>query len=356
MKKNVVFLILALFAVFCMSIDSEADEEKAKITPITTAESVIQEVIVTEEAVGWIETRTSPTIAAEVPGRVVKVLVDYGQSIQAGEPLAELDTEESLLSVEVQQSEVDRLNALIINHERTVKRLRNLLEKKSVPQDRVDNAEAQLISLNEQLSGATARLTDAKRHVSKCTISSPVDGRVEERYVAEGDYLKVGNPLFKIITDQYLRVILPFPENVASRLRVGLSVKLSSPLTPGIELDSTINEIRPSVNTKSRSIGVIVDIKNPGAWKPGASINGIVIIAQKPNTIMVPDQSVVRRPAGEVVYIIEENTARQRIVKTGLRIDDLLEIENGLNGGETVAVDGASYLTDNASVQVREKK
>ena len=354
--RKIVILILVLFALPYTKNDSWAVEEIVKSTPITTTEAVLQQVLVTEEAIGWIETRTSPTIAAEVPGQVIKVFVDYGQSVQAGEPLAELDAEERRLAVEAQQSEVDRLKALIVNQERTVKRLRSLLDKKSVPQDRVDNAEAQLISLNEQLSGATARLSDKKRLLSECIISSPVAGRVEERYIAEGDYLKVGNPLFKIITDRRLRVVLPFPENVAFRLRLGLAVQLSSPLTPGMKLDSTITEIRPSVNTKNRAIEVIVDIENPGTWKPGASVNGTVIIAQKSNTVMVPDQSVVRRPAGEVVYIIEEDIARQREVKSGLRVGELLEIENGLNGGETIAVDGAGYLTDNAPVQVRGKK
>jgi membrane fusion protein (multidrug efflux system) len=61
----------------------------------------------------------------------------------------------------------------------------------------------------------------------------------------------------------------------------------------------------------------------------------------------------VLRPAGKVVYSIENGTARQRVVETGMRQDGLQQILKGLNAGETVAADGAGFLTDGAAVAVR---
>ena len=66
---------------------------------------------------------------------------------------------------------------------------------------------------------------------------------------------------------------------------------------------------------------------------------------------MVPEQSVVR-PAGKVVYVVEDGKVAQRIVQTGYRQGGLIEITAGLAGGETVAVDGAGFLTNNANVAV----
>ena len=68
---------------------------------------------------------------------------------------------------------------------------------------------------------------------------------------------------------------------------------------------------------------------------------------------MVPEQSVVLRPAGKVVYSIENGIARQRVVETGMRQDGMQQITKGLNAGETVAADGAGFLTDGAAVDVR---
>ncbi len=69
--------------------------------------------------------------------------------------------------------------------------------------------------------------------------------------------------------------------------------------------------------------------------------------------LMVPEQSVVLRPAGKVVYALEGNVARQRVVETGMRQDGLQQIVKGLAAGETVAADGAGFLTDGAAVTVR---
>ena len=69
---------------------------------------------------------------------------------------------------------------------------------------------------------------------------------------------------------------------------------------------------------------------------------------------MVPNISVVRRPAGQLVYVINGNTAAARLVETGLSEDGFVQISNGLAGGETIATDGAAFLTDGAIVKVAE--
>jgi multidrug efflux pump subunit AcrA (membrane-fusion protein) len=68
--------------------------------------------------------------------------------------------------------------------------------------------------------------------------------------------------------------------------------------------------------------------------------------------MMVPEQSVVLRPAGEVVYVVRENVAHQVIVKTGLIQNGMVELLEGVNANDTVVVDGAGFLTDQAKVSV----
>jgi membrane fusion protein (multidrug efflux system) len=345
------FLALAPFLV--ASVQGE-DETVGKAVPVTVTKATRERVLVTEETIGRIEARTAPLVAAEVEGRIVKVFVDTGQKVKAGKILAEMDSEAQRLDREAAQSEVSRLQALLVNQELTVTRLRDLLKRKSISTDQLDNAEAQLKALKEQLEGATARLSDANRRMGKTLIYSPVTGRIEERYITVGDFLKVGNPLFRITTDQSLRVLLPFPESIAAKLRTGLPVRLTSPMAPDTVIESSINDVQPSVDMNSRAIEVTVDITNPGSWKPGASVNGTIIVAEHPDALTVPEQSVVRRPAGEVVYAIEQGKARQREVKTGQHREGRVEILEGIAAGDLLAVDGAGFLTDGANVRVQE--
>jgi hypothetical protein len=65
---------------------------------------------------------------------------------------------------------------------------------------------------------------------------------------------------------------------------------------------------------------------------------------------MVPEQAVVLRPAGTVVYIVENQRVRQRVVQTGLKQEGLQEIVKGLEPGEVIATDGAGFLSDGAAV------
>ena len=121
-------------------------------------------------------------------------------------------------------------------------------------------------------------------------------------------------------------------------------------------VESPITKIRPMINSGNKSIEVIVDFVNPGIFKPGASFIAEVVIERHDNAVIVPNRSVVMRPAGEVVYVIKDNKATQQIVRTGERLGNEIEIFSGLEKGSIIAFDGAGFLTDGASVDIKEKQ
>jgi membrane fusion protein (multidrug efflux system) len=134
---------------------------------------------------------------------------------------------------------------------------------------------------------------------------------------------------------------------------------MTSPLAPGKVFESRIHEIRPGVVEGSRTLDVLADIDNrEGLLRGGGTVNATVRIAAKATALTVPEQSVVLRPAGKVVYVIAEvegqKKAQQRVVKAGAKRGGRVEILEGLKGGETVALDGAGFLTNNAVVGIKE--
>ena len=319
-------------------------------TPVTATSVTRATVIITEESMGWIEAKINPKVAAEVSGQIEKIYVDTGQVVKAGEAMVTINSEQQKLEKKALQSDVDRLEALIVNQKRTLERYQNLLTKKSISQERFDNADVKLITLKEQLAGAFSRLADNRRRLAKTSVFAPVGGWIEKRFVSEGDFVRPGTPLLQMVTDQFLRIVLPFPENIAANLAPGLEVKLTSPLSHNRIINARIDQIRPAVNIYSRALEVIIYLENPGSWRPGGTINGTVILDHRENGILVPTRSVVRRPAGEVVYEIENNIAHQRLVVIGQHQGDLIEIINGLKGDERIIVDGAGFLTDGTAV------
>jgi len=147
-------------------------------------------------------------------------------------------------------------------------------------------------------------------------------------------------------------VRLPFPEHVAARLRPGQSVALSDFAQPDKTVSGTIREIRPALSATTLSRDVIVAVTN-SAWQPSGSIRGEVTLGVNRGARVVPEQAVVLRPKGSVVYGIADNVAREQPVTTGIIRDGLIEIRSGVEAGETVVVDGAALLSNGAKVQVR---
>jgi multidrug efflux pump subunit AcrA (membrane-fusion protein) len=94
----------------------------------------------------------------------------------------------------------------------------------------------------------------------------------------------------------------------------------------------------------------IIDLENPGKLRPSATLTGKVLVETRQAAVMVPIMSIVRRPAGDIVYVINGDKAEARIVNTGYHNGAMVEITSGLAGNEVVATDGAPFLTDGASV------
>jgi len=328
-------------------------ETEVPAIPVTVTFAKSRDLEVWEASVGQLEPKVAPLIAAEVAGRLTAVKVDVGAHIKQGQLLAEIDPVDYNLSRDMAQADVDRLRALIHAQQLKAKRFRELVKQESVSQSVLDDVEAQLGALRAERKSAQVRLQKSKRDISKTQIVSPIDGRVDETRVSRGDYVKVGSPLMRIGNLQWLKARLPYPETLLSQLHPGLPVHLSSPSAPGVTVETTISAVRPSITFGSRSAQIIVNIENPGPWEPGATVTGMVRVALHENAVLVPEVSVVRRPAGTVVYVISAEKALARMVTTGLRRNGQVEILSGLKAGERVVADGAGFLTDGASITVK---
>jgi len=112
--------------------------------------------------------------------------------------------------------------------------------------------------------------------------------------------------------------------------------------------------LQPSIGLGSRAVMAIVDLEDPGKLRPRATLSGKVLVETRKKTVMVPNIAIVRRPAGELVYVITGDRAEARLIKTGHHEGALVEITSGLEGHETVATDGAAFLTDGVRVTTAE--
>lgn len=304
-----------------------------------------------EEVLGTLENVIDPTIGAEVAGRITRVHGFTGKKVAKGEPLAEIDSADFEIQSRADNAEIARLTTLLQQQERVVERQQKLVSQGFISQNAVDDAIAQRNALREQLNTAKARSAATARSVTKARIVAPIDGEIETQIVAVGDYVRVGDPLFKLVGVQELRAHLLLPESAATRIRPGLKVLLSPPAAPERVLETRIDEIKPTVGAANRALDAIVKFRGDGTlFRGGGTVNARIVTQVREGAVMVPEQSVVLRPAGKVVYVLREGVAEQRLVDTGIKQEGWQEVVRGLQGGDTVAVDGAGFLTHGAAV------
>lgn len=328
---------------------SKAGAARAVLIGTTVAQQRTLEIY--EEVVGSLENAMDPKISAEVAGRVTRVLAFTGKKVKRGELLAEIDAQDFEIQSRGDTAEIKRLQALLANQERVVERQQKLVGQGFISQNALDEALAQRAVLREQLSAARARAETTGRSLGKTKVVAPIDGEIETQVVAQGDYVKVGDPLFALVGMQRMRAHLLFPESAGNRIRPGLKVRLQSPAAPGRSVETAIDEIKPTVNAGNRALDAIVRFESDdGAFRGGGSVNARVVVEVKKDALMVPEHAVVLRPAGKVVYLVANGRATQRAVETGLKQDGLQEIVKGLRPGEVIATDGAGFLSDGAAV------
>lgn len=329
----------------------QSKNSKVNATLVSVTQVQKQTVEITETALGSIEGMIDPMVASETAAKVIKVHVNAGDNVKKGQLIATLDSRDFSMQRHEARAEVARIQAQLTNQQKVVERNKALVDKNFISQNAVDNEAAQLNVFKEQLAAAKARVNTINHNSNKSKLYAPVSGVIETKLVDTGDFVRVGDPIIQIISKKKLRAILPFPEQIGAKLKPGLTLRLSTQTSDQI-IETVIKELKPKVTEDSRTINVIADIIGADDWLPGASVKGIVVLGERTESIMVPEESLVLRPAGEVVYVVRDNIAHQTVVQSGIQQDGLVEIISGLSINQTIAVDGAGFLTDQAKVNI----
>jgi len=177
-----------------------------------------------------------------------------------------------------------------------------------------------------------------------------VTGLVQQRLVSVGDYVQTGTALFQVVATQQLQARLYLPETLVDQVQLGLAVQLET-VAKGQTINAKVSRLRPMLNPADRALEVLIEFDNSHHWKAGTRVTATLILETRENALLIPERCIVQRPAGQIVYTIDKNQAQQRVVETGKRDGEWLEIISGLTAGEVIVLDGASFLTDRAKIK-----
>lgn len=290
-----------------------------------------------EEAVGTVRAKVRATVEAKVSGRIQRMPVTLGQAVKAGELLATLDVREIQARLTQAQAMLEQANA-------DLKRFSQLLGQQAVTQQEHDAAQAR-----QRVAQASAQ--EARTMLSYATITAPVAGVITRKLADVGDLAAPGKPLLEIEDPRDLRLEVGVPEALIERIKQGatLPVRLA-----GIEreLAGTVSEVAPSADPNSRTSLVKIDLPAQEQIRIGQFGRAVIPTAET-TIVRVPLASLVVRGQMEIVFVVEQDKALMRLVKTGRRFADEVEIVSGLEEEEAVVIEGAERLVDGQPVRVR---
>jgi RND family efflux transporter MFP subunit len=335
----------ALIAVACVAFvlsgcGQKQEHPTAPALPVTTVRTQVIESksrVATEEVVGTVRAKLRSVLEGKVSGKIEQMLVVPGQQVKAGELLAVIDAREV-------QARYDQAVALRQQAEADLKRFTSLFEQKILSQAEFDNAQA-------KARVAIASVTEAETLLGYTKVTAPFAGVITRKHADVGDLATPGKPLVDMEDSTALRLEADVPEAVVGKLTLGdkLSVRISALEK---ELAGVVSEIAPAADPNSRTFLVKLDLPGTTGLRAG-QFGRVAMPVGETAALRVPVAAVIQRGQMELVFIVSDNKAQLRIVKTGKRIGDEVELVSGVAAGEQVVVENVAELMDGQPVEAR---
>lgn len=362
------------------------DSASRRILGIRTAQAKQEEVFRTIRTVGEIEydEERVATIAAYVDGRLEQLFAEYvGVKVAKGDALAVLYSPQ-LYSAQVEflsSLRTPALNALTGDDERLTDVARDKLSELGMTAQQIDELRA------------------TGKPQKRLRIASPIGGAVINKHKVEGDYVKTGEPIYRVVDLTTVWLMLDLYPSDAAAVRYGQQVEAEVESMPGEIYVGRVAFVEPIVDEKTRTVSVRVEMSNfDGRLKPGDYATAVIrvpslpqeqvydpalagkwispvhpqIIRDEPgecpicgvalepaselgyateplndvSTITVPRSAVLMAGDDSVVYVeTQPGEFELRRVTVAALTESKAVIHNGLSAGETVATDG-NFLID----------
>jgi RND family efflux transporter MFP subunit len=199
-----------------------------------------------------------------------------------------------------------------------------------------------------------AELANAQVHASYSRITSPINGIVTARQTDVGFTAMPGAPLLTIEDDSRYQLETSVEESQVANIRNGESAEVRIDALGGQELAGIVAEIIPASDPASRSYVVKIDLQigdGLPALKSGMYGKARFTADQK-QALSVPEKAVIRRGQLVGVYVVDENgMARFRLIKTGKRSGERVEVLGGITDSERIVTGRVEAVSDGSRVQ-----
>lgn len=392
---------------------STEEEATAGAVSVQVARAEKEPIAAQVSAVGTIYPRDKADVAAKISAQIKRMALLKNKAVRAGEVIAVLESrdlqsqraeaaaalnearasERSLVTGTIPKTNAEDQKALIdarakVNNARaTYERRRALYEKGGISKKDLEASQLELTTAEDELrldeqtvtlrarslnpndrALAAARTAQAQQHLasldsqlSYATIRAPISGIVTDQFQYEGEFAAAGGKLVTIADVSEVIVKAPFADTVVASLNVGDAATVLPTDTAAEQMKGQVSLLSRSSDPANRTVEVWVTLGNGAGLLRANGAAQVTIAAESKNDAVVVPASAVTLEAtntdeGTVMVVDAANVAHEIKVTIGIRTADKIEIVSGLQGGETVVIEGNYALPDGTKVEVAKEE
>src|SRR5215467_4753105 len=374
-------LVLAVTSVWCASCGSNTNSStKAASTPATPMVEVAKvsskKLSITTRLPGELQAYAVVAVFPKVIAYVESISVDRGTRVKSGQLLARLvapevaaqraEAQSKVQAAEAQRAEAE---AKLASDQSTYERLKNASATPGVvagndlevAQRAAEADRARLEAMKGSADAAKSALKSVSDIESYLLVRAPFDGVVTERNVHPGSLVGPANstsgtatPMLRVEKANKLRLVVPVPEKYAAGMTEGTKVEFSVPAFPSQTFSGTIARIAHSVDVKTRTMPVELDVNNAdGRLSSGMFPEVLWPVRRTQPTLFVPVSAVAKTTEATFVIRIRDGNTEWVNVQTGELDGKSIEVFGGLHEGDEVAVRGTDELRPGTHVTAR---
>ena len=326
---------------------------------------------------GTLEATAEFIVAPKVSGRVERLHVDFSDTVNRGQRVAELDNAEYIQQLTQAKADlavskanlVEAKNALIIAN-RELERILTLKNRGIKSESQLDVAKTNQLERQAHLEVAKAQVIRSEAAVETANIrlgytkitaawSGDDDFRVvAERFIDEGDTVSANTALMSIIRLNPIMGVIFITEKDYSRLNIGQSVFLSTDAFAQTQFTGKIARIAPVFKEETRQARIEISIDNPEKLlKPGMFIRATIVLDHMENAVIIPEQALTKRDGQYGVFRVVPNKpiVRWQPVTVGITEGDRVAVD-GLESQGTIVVLGQQMLNDGTQIIIPENQ
>lgn len=343
---------------------------------------------------GSLHPEDTVAISAEVAGRVKLVRFDFGQSVRAGEVIAEIDSQEyaiqldrskaalrqalarigldpsretiqapestaalrqALAQAEDAKSKFETAGKLVKSGDISQERYTELEKAYRARQAAVDAARDEMRTLWAQVDTLRAEVRLAEKRVRDCTLRAPFEGAITSRAVAPGQYIKENTAIVTLVKTHPLRLRIEVPESAAGSVKVGDALTFTTDATPGETFRAVVRELNPSLDSRNRSLTAEARLEGANSrLRPGMFVQVRLVTAHAVPIVAVPKEAIYTIAGLTKLFVVRDGKAHEQRVTPGDELSGWLEVPAGrIKAGELVAVSQLGALVDGSAVEIR---